>query len=169
MSEITVEPAVLTRDFDAPMHLVYEAWTQSKHLCQWQVPNADVVCEYKIDDISTEGTALHKMVMPSGHEMWLLTKYYELTPYTMIRFRQYLSNEDGDILPPPMPNWPKEIEATIQLSESDGVTHMEFIWRPINPTQEEAEGWAASHAQGASGWAGSFELLAGYLSTHHHN
>lgn len=163
MSEISVEPAVMSRDFNAPMHLVYEAWTQAEHLCKWQTPNADVLCEYQSADIKSGGSSLHKMTMPNGHEMWLLTKYHKLDPYTTIVFRQYRSNEKGEILPPHMPNWPKEIEAIIELSESDGLTHMKFIWQPVNPTQEEAEAWTASHAQGAGGWARSFELLAAYL------
>ena len=158
MTEIVVEPAVITRNFEAPMQLVYEAWTQENHLCKWQTPNANVVCEYQSADIKTGGSALHKMVMPNGHEMWLLTQYHELTPFTTIVFRQYSSNEAGEKLAPPMPNWPKEIEATIRLSEAGGVTHMEFIWQPINPTQEEAECWAASHAQGAGGWAEQFRI-----------
>ena len=164
MSEITVEPSVLTRDFDAPMQLVYEAWTQENHLCKWQVPSAEVSCEYKSADIKAGGSALHKMVMPNGHEMWLLTQYHELSPYHTIVFRQYESNEAGEIMPPSMPNWPKEIQATIKLSDNDGVTHMQFIWQPINPTAEEAEAWEASRSQHGKGWGGSFELLAGYLS-----
>ena len=164
MSEITVEPSILTRDFDAPMQLVYEAWTQENHLCRWQVPNAEVTCEYKSADIRAGGSALHKMVMPNGHEMWLLTQYHELSPYHTIVFRQYESNKTGEIMPPSMPNWPKEIQATIKLSDKDGVTHMQFIWQPINPTAEEAEAWEASRSQHGKGWGGSFELLAGYLS-----
>lgn len=164
MSETTAEPAILTRDFDAPMQLVYEAWTQAKHLCQWQTPNVQVICEYQSEDIRSGGSALHKMIIPNGNEMWLLTKYYELTPYSNIVFRQYRSNENGDIVAPPMPNWPKEIEASIKLSENNGKTHMEFAWQPIDPTSEEAEVWAAAHAQGLGGWAGSFELLANYLA-----
>ena len=163
MSGITVEPAILTRDFNAPMQLVYEAWTQEEHLCQWQVPNAQIKCEYKSADIKQGGSALHKMIMPNGNEMWLITQYQELSPFHTIVFTQYQSNEDGDILPPPMPNWPKEIRATIKLSENDGVTSMQFTWKPINPTKEEAEGFAASHSQATGGWAGSFELLAGYV------
>ena len=162
--EITVEPSILTREFNAPMKLVYEAWTQEKHLCQWQVPNAEIVCEYKSADIRTGGNALHKMVMPNGNEMWLLTKYHELNPYDRIVFTQFQSNEDGGIMPPPMPNWPKEIRATIQLTEANGMTNMEFIWEPINPTREEAETWEAMRSQHARGWGGSFELLAEYLA-----
>lgn len=164
MSEINVEPSILTRDFDAPMQIVYEAWTQENHLCKWQAPNAEIVCVYKSVDIRVGGSTLHKMVMPKGNEMWLLTKYQELSPYNTIVFTQYQSNENGEILPPPMPNWPKEIRATIKLSEANSVTNMQFIWQPINPTKEEAEAWEASRSQHGKGWGGSFELLAGYLA-----
>lgn len=164
MTDISVEPSILTRDFNAPMTLVYEAWTQEDHLCQWQTPNVNVVCAYKSADIRTGGSALHKMLMPNGNEMWLLTKYQKLNPHDTIVFTQYNSNENGDILPPPMPNWPKEIQATIKLSETNGVTHMQFIWQPINPTAEEATAWQASRAQHGKGWGGSFELLAAYLA-----
>ena len=164
MTEIIVEPLIITRDFNAPMQLVYDAWTRPDHLGQWQAPNENVRCEFKYADIKNGGSALHKMVMPNGNEMWLLTKYHELHPYHTIIFTQYGSNEDGDIMSPPMPSWPKEIRATIKLTESDGITSMEFIWKPINPTKEEAQGWKASHAQPGKGWEGSFELLAGYLA-----
>jgi hypothetical protein len=64
-----------------------------------------------------------------------------------------------------MPNWPEEIRATINLSEVDGITHMEFIWQPINPTRKEAEAWEASRSQHGKGWGGGFEMLANYLQT----
>lgn len=161
---ITVEPSVLTKDFKAPMQLVYDAWTQEQHLCKWQVPNNDIRCEYKHADIKTGGSSLHKMTMPNGNEMWLLTQYHELTPPDTIVFTQYASNENGDIMPPQMPNWPKEIRATIKLSEANGVTQLQFIWQPINPTQEEADAWEASRSEHGKGWGGSFEMLAAYLA-----
>ncbi|GHA03254.1 hypothetical protein GCM10008090_10320 [Arenicella chitinivorans] len=164
MNAITVVPATLKRAFNAPQKLVYEAWTQEQHLCQWQVPNSEVSCVYRSADIRSGGSALYKMVMPSGKEMWLLTKYHDLNPYDRIVFTQYESNENGDVLSPSMPNWPKEIRATINLNEVDGVTYMEFVWQPVNPTQAEADAWESSRAQFSNGWGGSFELLAGYLA-----
>ncbi len=161
---ITVEPSILSKTFNAPMRLVYDAWTQKEHLCNWQVPNNDVLCEYAFADIKEGGSALHKMRMPSGGEMWLLTKYHELSPHHTIRFTQYPSNKDGEILPSQIPNWPKEIMATIKLREEDGTTHMEFIWQPINPTKEEAEAWEISRPQHGKGWGGAFELLAAYVA-----
>jgi uncharacterized protein YndB with AHSA1/START domain len=162
---IAVEPSVLTRDYKASRQMVFDARTQEQHLCKWQVPNAEVKCDYKFADIKAGGSALHKMTMPSGGEMWILTEYQELTPPHTIVFTQYESNENGDILAARMQNWPKEIRATIKLSEADGVTHMEFIWQPINPTTAEAEAWDASRSQHGKGWGGGFEMLANYLST----
>ena len=161
---ITVEPSILTRDFNAPMQLVYEAWTQAEHLCQWQAPGAEILCEYLSADIRTGGSALHKMVMPNGKQMWLLTEYQQLDPYTTIVFIQHHSNEKGEILPPMMPNWPKEIRATITLSEANRVTTMRFVWQPIDPTEAEAQAWEASRADHGKGWGGSFELLEAYLA-----
>lgn len=164
-NDITVEPALLTKDYNAPMQLVYDAWTQEKHLCQWQVPNSDIVCEYKFADIRPGGSALHKMIMPNGNEMWLLTQYHELNSPDTIVFTQYESNEAGDILAPRMPNWPKEIRATIKLSEENGVTHMQFIWQPINPTQAEADAWEASRSQHGKGWGAGMAMLENYLAS----
>lgn len=163
-SKIKVEPSVLTKDYAAPIQLVYDAWTQEQHLCKWQVPNSKVLCEYKFADIKAGGSALHKMTMPNGNEMWMLTQYHELMPPKTIVFTQYESNENGDVLAPRMPNWPKEIRATIALNESDGITHMQFIWQPVNPTLQEAEAWEASRSQHGNGWGGGFEMLANYLS-----
>lgn len=164
MKEIAVEPSVFTYEFKAPMQLVYEAWTEERHLCQWQVPNANVRCEYKSADIRAGGSALHKMVMPNGGEMWLLTKYHELSPYTKIVFTQYSANEQGEIVPSSIPHWPKEILATIQLSDESGITKMTFTWQPMGVSQEEAAAWEASRSQHGKGWGGSFELLAAYLA-----
>ena len=114
---IDLEPSVLTRDYKASKQMAFDAWTHEQHLCKWQVPNAEVKCDYKFADIKAGGSALHRMKMPSGGEMWLLTQYHALTPPDTIVFTQYESNENGDILPPRMPNWPKEIRATIKLHD----------------------------------------------------
>ncbi|MBV1877338.1 MAG: SRPBCC domain-containing protein [Pseudomonadales bacterium] len=161
---ISVEPSILTKNYQAPIELVYKAWTEEAQLCKWQAPNNEITCEYQYADIRAGGTALHKMTMPNGNAMWLLTQYHELKSPDTIVFTQYESNESGDILAPKMPNWPKEIRATIKLNELNGTTSMQFIWQPINPTQEEADAWEASRAQHGQGWGGGFEMLANYLA-----
>jgi uncharacterized protein YndB with AHSA1/START domain len=120
-NEIAVEPTILSREYDAPMQLVFEAWTQAEHLQNWQFPFKGFKFEFASADIRTGSSSLHKMTAPNGFEMWLFTKYEEISPPDSLVFRQYNSNEAGDILPnPQMPNWPKELRTTIKLEESAG-------------------------------------------------
>lgn len=163
-TEIVVEPSVITREFSAPKNLVFEAWTQSEHLKNWNFPQPGWTCEYTTDDIRPGGSSLHKMVSPNGHEMWLLTKYEEINEPDGLVFVQYMSNEAGDILPnPKMPDWPKELRTTIVLEESDGKTQLQLIWQPINPTQAEADCFESSRSQHENGWGGGLEQLKNYL------
>jgi len=165
-SNTMVTPSILTREYDAPQQLVFEAWTQAKHLKNWMFPFKGFRCEYVSADITPGGTSLHKMTTPDGFEMWLLTKYEQINPFDSLVFRQYNSNEAGDILPnPQMPNWPKEMQTTIKLEESAGKTKLQLIWQPIDPTQEEIEVFESSRPDHEKGWGGGLEMLASYLDT----
>ena len=165
-SDTMVAPSILTREYDAPQQLVFEAWTQAKHLKNWMFPFKGFRCEYVSADITPGGTSLHKMTTPDGFEMWLLTRYEQINPFDSLVFRQYNSNEAGDILPnPQMPNWPKEMQTTIKLEESAGKTKLQLIWQPIDPTQEEIEAFESSRPDHEKGWGGGLEMLVSYLDT----
>lgn len=157
-------PAIITRIYQAPIAAVFEAWTDARHLCQWQRPNDQVNCEYLYADVRSGGSALHKMVMPNGFEMWLLTRYREVTAPNRLVFVQYESNPEGDQMTPSMPNWPPEIEARVLLSEVPEGTMMEFSWRPVNPSVEQAAAWEAAKGGAISGWENGFAQLAAYLT-----
>jgi len=129
-------------------------------------PQKGFTCKYVSAEIKPGGSSLHKMIAPNGHEIWLLTKYEEVYSPEALVFRQYNSNESGDILPnPQMPNWPKELRTTIKLEEVDGKTKLQLIWQPINPTKQEAEAFEASRSQHGQGWGGGFDQLTTYLGT----
>ena len=165
-SEVSVEPTILTREYNAPRQLVFEAWTQVEHLKNWMAPFEGFKCEYVSADIKAGGSSLHKMTAPNGFEMYLLTKFEEITPPESLVFRQYNSNEAGDIVPnPQMPNWPKEMRTTINLEEVGSKTKLELIWQPIDPTEEEAEAFESSRSEHSKGWGGGMEMLNTYLGT----
>lgn len=163
-NEIVVEPTILTREYDAPRQLVFDAWTQAEHLKNWQFPAKGFVCQYVHTDIRPGGYSLHKMTAPNGFEMWLLTRYEEISPPESLVFRQYNSNEAGEILPnPQIPNWPKELRTTIELEEVNGKTRLQLIWQPVNPSKEEADTFEATRSEHNKGWGGGLEQLADYL------
>ena len=162
----TVEPTILTREFNAPRELVFDAWTKPEHLKNWMFPQQGFSCEYVSADITPGGASLHKMSAPNGFEMWLLTKYEEISPPSKLVFRQYTSNASGDILPnPQMPDWPRELRTTITLEAVGGKTRLQLVWQPVDPTREEIEAFEASRAEHGKGWGGGLEQLDAYLDS----
>ncbi len=165
-AQISVGPSIITRDYNAPRELVFEAWTKVEHLVNWMFPQQGFVCEYLHADIVSGGSSLHKMIAPNGHEMWLLTRYELVNGPEELVFRQYMSNEAGDILPnPQMPDWPKEMRTTVKLSDVDGKTQLQLIWQPVNPTAAEAATFDASRPQHENGWGSGLDQLTRYLGS----
>ncbi len=167
MSEAKVEPSVITREFDAPRQLVFDAWTQVEHLNNWMFPMPGCSCDFVSADIKDGGTSLHKITMPNGHQMWLFTRYEEVQSPDRLVFLQYMSNEDGDIVPnPQMPNWPRDMVATLEFEDTTaGGTKLTFYWEPRNPTPEEIEVFEASRADHGKGWGAGMEQLHNYLGS----
>ncbi|UAB71884.1 SRPBCC domain-containing protein [Vibrio sp. SCSIO 43132] len=165
MNDQIVEPTILTREYDAPIQLVFEAWTKVEHLSKWMVPMPGVSCEFTKADIKAGGESLHKMTMPNGFEMWLYSKYLEIVePHTVV-FVQSVSNEQGEILPSPqMPSWPKEMKTTVKLEENGSKTKLQLIWEPVNASSEEVAAFDSSREQHGAGWGSGLESLEKYLS-----
>lgn len=163
---LSVEPTILTKEYNAPRQVVFDAWIMPEHLQNWQFPFKGFTCEFISADIRPGGSSLHKMTSPNGFEMFLLTKYEEINPPASLVFRQYNSNAAGDILPnPQVPNWPKEMRTTIRLEEINGKTKLELIWQPVDPSHEEAEVFEASRPEHDKGWGGGLAQLDTYLQT----
>lgn len=167
MSSTKVEPSIIVREFNAPRQLVFNAWTQVNHLNHWMFPMPGCKCDYVAADIVDDGTSLHKITMPNGLEMWLFTKYVEVTSPEKLVFLQYMSNEQGDIIPNPfIPNWPEDMLATLLFEElTDEKTKLTFLWEPQNPTAEELAAFEATRADHQNGWAAGMDQLVSYLET----
>ncbi|GJM14627.1 MAG: hypothetical protein DHS20C12_30300 [Pseudohongiella sp.] len=161
----SIIPSEIVREFDAPLELVFNAWTEVKHLQNWMFPMPGCSCEFVSADIRDGGTSLHKITMPNGHEMWLFTKYEEVSSPHKLVFLQYMSNENGDIVEMShMPNWPKDMLATLLFEEvADGKTKLTFLWEPRDPSPEELATFEASRADHSKGWGAGMEQLQTYL------
>lgn len=167
MSTSKVVPSELVREFNAPRQLVFDAWTQVQHLNQWMFPMPGCTCEFVSAHIVSGGDSLHKITMPDGHEMWLYTKYEEVEPPERLVFLQYFSNPEGDVLPMPhIPNWPKDMLATLQFEElTPNRTKLIFHWEPRNATAEELEVFESTRSDHDKGWGAGMEQLHLYLES----
>ena len=160
-----VVPSEIVREFDAPRQLVFDAWTQVEHLNNWMFPMSGCTCEYVSANIVNGGESLHKLTMPNGNQMWLLTKYEEVIPPERLVFLQYFSNENGEELAMPhIPDWPKHMLATLHFEEIAGNrTKLTFLWEPRNATEKEIAAFESTRSDHEKGWGAGMQQLERYI------
>jgi uncharacterized protein YndB with AHSA1/START domain len=143
----TEREIVITRVFDAPRRLVFEAYTNPEHLPHWLLgPQGWTmpVCEV---DLRPGGTWHFAWRKSDGTEMEMRGVYREITPSERL-----VSTESwgGD--------WPETIN-TLVLSEEDGKTTLSCTI--LYPSKEARD--AALKTGMKEGMALSFDRLAEYL------
>jgi uncharacterized protein YndB with AHSA1/START domain len=165
MTNESVIPSEIVREFDAPRQLVFDAWTQVKHLNNWMFPMAGCKCDFVSANIVNGGTSHHKLTLPDGKKMWLLTKYEEVISPERLVFLQYFSNEQGEELHMPhIQNWPKHMLATIRFEEiTASRTKLTFLWEPRDASAEELSVFESTRSDHGKGWGAGMEQLHNYI------
>jgi len=85
---------VVSRLFDAPLELVWKAWTEPEHVMRWWGPNyfTSPTCEI---DFREGGTSLVCMRSPDGQDFYNTWTYRKIVPMQQIEFIQNLADKDG--------------------------------------------------------------------------
>jgi uncharacterized protein YndB with AHSA1/START domain len=123
----------MTRTFDAPRSLVWEAWTKAEHVAQWFTPRplTTVKCEV---DLRPGGVFRITMRMPDGLEHPMDAKFVEVVPPEKIVF---VGKIEGD----------NEVHTTVTFTESGGKTtlavHQTYAYES-NATRGAPMGWKAT-------------------------
>lgn len=95
--DFTVDKAAkkvfITREFNADLSLVWDAFTKAELLDQWVAP-APWVSKTKFMDFKVGGRRFYAMVSPEGHERWAIQKYTSISPKT--NFKMYNTFADKD-------------------------------------------------------------------------
>jgi uncharacterized protein YndB with AHSA1/START domain len=137
---------VVTRTFDAPARLVFEAWTRPELFKQWWVPKSIGLVLLSLDqDVRVGGG--YRLVFDLGDSktMAFFGKYVEVTPPSRLAWTNEES-EDGAI-------------TTVTFEEKDGKTHLTLS--ELYPTKEAFDRNAGS----ADGLPEQFEQLDALLPT----
>lgn len=123
---------VVTRVFDAPRELVWEAWTKAEHLARWFGPRGFSlpVCEI---DFRPGGAYRFVMRGPDGTDYPFHGLYREIAPPARIVFTAILDDEGND-----------ELLTTVTLDE-DGrktrVTVRQTVPRSPMAARGQEQGW----------------------------
>ena len=140
---------VITRTFDAPARIVFEAWTKPELIQRWWTPKSFgitfVSCEA---DARTGGTYRFVFRHPAFEEpMAFFGRYVEVTPYSRIVWTNEESAEGA--------------LSTLTLEEKGGKTLL--VLHELHPSKQALDDAIASGSAG--GAPEQFELLDEVLAT----
>jgi uncharacterized protein YndB with AHSA1/START domain len=83
----------ITREFDAELSLVWDAFTKKEILDQWWAPKP-WSSKTKVMDFKVGGRRFYAMVSPEGQERWILQKYTSISPKTNFKFFNAFADEN---------------------------------------------------------------------------
>ena len=95
--DFTVDKAAktvfITREFDADLSLVWDAFTKAEILDQWVAPQP-FISKTKFQDFKVGGRRFYAMVSLEGHERWAIQKYTSISPKTNFKLFNAFSDKD---------------------------------------------------------------------------
>ena len=101
--DFTVDKAAkkvfITREFDADLSLVWDAFTKAEILDQWVAPKP-WISRTKFMDFKVGGRRFYAMVSPEGKELWAIQKYTSISPKTNFKmFNAFADKDENPELP----------------------------------------------------------------------
>lgn len=104
----------ITKEFNAPRDLVWDAYTKAELLDQWWAPKP-FLSRTKEMNFEEGGKRFYAMVSPEGQERWILQQYKTITPKTNFTLFNAFADENET---PQLPgsDW------DFNFSEQDGRT-----------------------------------------------
>ncbi|HUG12300.1 MAG TPA: SRPBCC domain-containing protein [Opitutaceae bacterium] len=159
------EPFVFTRDFDAPLDLVWRAWTEREQFARWFGPKGFTI-RMKSFDLRPGGMCHYSMVTPDGKEMWGKAVYREVVPQRRLVWINSSSDPDGGITRHPFTKdpWPLQMLTTVTFAESGGRTAVTVHWLPYESDEEERRVFNAGRGSMSAGWGGTLKQLESFLA-----
>jgi len=101
--DFTVDKAAktvfITREFDADLSLVWDAFTKADILDQWVAPKP-WTSKTKYMNFEVGGKRFYAMVSPEGQERWAIQKYTSISPKTNFKmFNAFADKDENPELP----------------------------------------------------------------------
>jgi uncharacterized protein YndB with AHSA1/START domain len=117
---------LITRDFDAPGHLVYQAWTTPELIKRWWSGDRGEVTIAEVD-LRAGGTWRYVLTAPGGSEVVFHGKYREITPdERIILTEMYKGKPEAGAV------------NTVMFDEKDGHTTLTLLVQHVNLEYRDA-------------------------------
>jgi uncharacterized protein YndB with AHSA1/START domain len=139
LENVKYEDLVITRILDAPLSLVWKAWTDPQYVKRWWGPKYFTSPDCKID-LREGGKFIFAMRAPQemgGQDSYTSGAYTRIIPLERLEFTQYLSGPDGSPIDPTQigmpPDFPREIRTVVLFKAKGEMTELtitEYGWTP---------------------------------------
>jgi uncharacterized protein YndB with AHSA1/START domain len=115
---------VISRVFDAPRELVFEAWTRPDYLMRWFAPHG---CTFHIERIDVRpGGGFHSCIRDGSFECWCVGAYQEIVRPERLVYTLAIADQHGNKVAPAAvghdERWPQETLLTVTFEDLDGRT-----------------------------------------------
>jgi len=98
--DLTVDKAAqkvyISREFAAPLPLVWDAYTRQDILDKWWAPKP-FSSMTKVMDFEVGGRRFYAMVSPEGMERWAVQRFTSITPKTNIKYANNFADKDENL------------------------------------------------------------------------
>jgi uncharacterized protein YndB with AHSA1/START domain len=112
---------LITREFDAELSLVWDAFTKQEILDQWWAPKP-LASKTKVMNFEVGGRRFYSMVWTEGQEYWGVEKYTLINPKTSIKWLASFTDKDENINAElPTSEW------ELNFSEQHGITKVSIV------------------------------------------
>lgn len=118
---------VITRVIDAPRELVFRAWTDRRHVCEWFGPEGFTCTTHEMD-VKVGGMWRFDLVAPDGKRYDNRVVYLEIDPPRRLVF-DHGSDKDDD---------PGRFRTTVTFDEQSNDKTV-LTLRQLHPTKEQRE------------------------------
>lgn len=147
----------VSRTFEAPLELLWKAWTEPEHFMKWYGPQGFTAPTCEID-LRVGGRHLWSMRSPDGMQMYYCGSYKEVAPMERLVYTDSLSDAEGNVLSPAMmgmgEGMPEVMDVTVTFVHVDGKTTVTV----------SHVGYGASAERAGMGWEQAFDKLMAVLA-----
>ena len=140
-TNVKKEDLIVTRIIDAPLDLVWKAWTEPEQVVHWWGPKYYTSPSCKID-LRVGGKYIFAMQAPvdQGEQISYTAGIYQrVVPMQILEFTQGLADKDGNRIDPQgagmPPDFPKELHTVVTFKAIGDMTEITITQQGWTPSQ----------------------------------
>lgn len=143
----TQDALVIERDFDAPVALIWQLWTEPDHFKEWYGPDGAAIPVAEMDvRVGGARSLCMEVQTPAGPmQMWFTGEHHEVVENERLVYTESMSDANGNVRPPAdmgMPDGhPTTTTVTVELEDVGGRTKVVVTHAGIPTDSPGADGW----------------------------